>query len=186
MAHYFHHLTIVNRAIFICIAGALERYNNNNMKNTTEGNDGPDGPSKVSSILMFIYPMWNWLCVRYHYRLPFNLLMHNIVIVFEPITYFCNLVRPGTATLFIVHTQRSMNQTKFILGVQINQIINAQWIVTLTIINGGSMVLRLVMELGQTPMQEKIFPLIVAVASGAWIIHIWSNYFATYVAPVLD
>ena len=52
---------------------------------------------KYMPIITLIYPIWIWTCARYHYRPTFNFLMHNIVIVTEPMTYFYSLlIRPGT------------------------------------------------------------------------------------------
>ena len=105
MAHYFHQLTIMNRHIFICISGAHETYM------YTKGNTKGDNNEHVedsqmqrifTSILMFTYPILNWLCIRYDYRLPFNLLIQNIVLVSEPITYFCKFVRPGKVITIVL------------------------------------------------------------------------------------
>ena len=46
-------------------------------------------------MLMFIYPIYVWTLARYPYRPAFNFLIHNIIIVTEPMTYFYNLIRPG-------------------------------------------------------------------------------------------
>ena len=93
MAHYFHYLTLVNRYIFILIAGAcawLKKANNNEYWKDYWLENVADKP-----VPQFLYIMGSWLCVRYQYHMPFNLLLHNIVMAFEPINYLYNFVRPG-------------------------------------------------------------------------------------------
>ena len=98
MAHYFHHLTLVNFQIFICIAIIYIRYTN---ENTTKywkdywvcGDSDKRGI--LSSFLVSIYLIANWLCIRYHYQLPFNLLLHNISLVIDPINVLCTFISPG-------------------------------------------------------------------------------------------
>ena len=52
-------------------------------------------------IIMFIFPIWIWTCTRYMcptlclYGPELNFLVHNIIIVTEPMTYFYSLLRPG-------------------------------------------------------------------------------------------
>ena len=103
MAHYFHQLTIMNRHIFICISGAHETYTKGNTNDDNNKHAEDSQTQRIfTSILMFTYPILNWLCIRYDYRLPFNLLIQNIVLVTEPITYFCKLVRPGKVVAIVL------------------------------------------------------------------------------------
>ena len=97
MAHYVHHLTIVNRQIFIVIAGIFVRCNKAETNYNSKHDRSTQGRRFYSSILMFIYPIANWLCIRYKYHLPFYLLIQNIIMIFEPMTYFYNFVRPGAS-----------------------------------------------------------------------------------------
>ena len=98
MAHYFHHLTMVNRHIFVALAYGHARL-------TKSQKDyywrdywfyGEEEQRKLfASVLQFIYPIATWTCVRYHYHMPFNLLLHNTVMVIEPINFLCSFIRPG-------------------------------------------------------------------------------------------
>merc|ERR1711974_68121 len=114
----------------------------------------------MGPIITLIYPIWIWTCARYHYRPTFNFLMHNIVIVTEPMTYFYSLlIRPGS------------------------EIIDGQWKATLCIFNITTMVLVHAVDLGQSPPEDKIFPLFVAVVCGVWTVHFIKTYFYAYVYP---
>ena len=98
MAHYFHHLTLVNLQFFTCIAIIYKRYTNdhtNNYWNDYWCCGDADKQSILATILMPTYLILNWLCIRYHYQLPFNLLLHNIAQVIDPINFFCSFIRPG-------------------------------------------------------------------------------------------
>ena len=100
LAHYFHHLTMMNRPIFICIAIVYARHTNVNIVNLNEcwlyGNiRNTDDRRLLPSILIFMYSVLNWLSIRYKYQLPFNLLLMNIVMVIKPINFFDSLVRSG-------------------------------------------------------------------------------------------
>ena len=99
MAHYFHHLTMVNRQLFTVFANVYARYTNDNTNNNW--NDywlyGDAEKRRVlSSILQCIYPIANWLCIRYNYQLPFNLLLHNIAMVIEHINSLSRWIGPGS------------------------------------------------------------------------------------------
>ena len=98
MGHYMHLMILVNRHIFIFIAGAtarLIRDNTNKYWINYWFKDGDDKEKIASSFIWFIYPLANWLCIRYHYHLPFNLLAHHTLMVIGPVNYVCNFVRTG-------------------------------------------------------------------------------------------
>ena len=97
LAHYFHHLAILNRGIFVCVAGALSRCTE--LKTITDkGNER----GALSSLLMFLYPIFNWMGIKYPHQPMFgilqaNMLMHCIIGVIDgPMTYFYDFLRPGT------------------------------------------------------------------------------------------
>ena len=97
MAHYFHHLTLVNRYIFILIGGACAWLTKAD-KNEYWKDYWLDDVVMANWIIhceSVLYVMGIWLSIRYCYHLPINLLVINIVIVFEPMNYFYNFVRPG-------------------------------------------------------------------------------------------
>ena len=66
------------------------------------------------------------------------------------------------------------------------EIIDRQWKPTLSIINIGSMVLRISLELGQTSAEYKIIPIFITLASCSWMYQWCKWYFDSYVAPALD
>ena len=96
MGHYFYLLAIVNRHVFMCMAGTFEKYTKEIMKNNQELENSSKEPRMYSSTLILFHNIGIWLCIRYHYHLPFLLLIQNIIHVFEPITYFYNFYRTGT------------------------------------------------------------------------------------------
>ena len=97
LVHYFHHLTILNRGIFICIAGALSRCME--LKGIT---DKVNERGVLSSLIMFLYPIFNWIIMKYPHHSIFslfqaNLLVHCILgLIDGPMTYFYDFLRPGT------------------------------------------------------------------------------------------
>ena len=105
MAHYFHHLTLVNRYFFILIAGAcawLTKANNNEFWKDYWIDDVVMD-NWIIHCESILYIMGLWLCIRYCYHLPINLLVINIVMAFEPMNYLYNFVRPGIGiTIFIL------------------------------------------------------------------------------------
>ena len=98
MAHYFHHLYMMNYQFFICIAAVYTRYTKDSTDNFWKDYwvcGDADKRGVLSSILLSIYLVANWLCIRYHYQLPFNLLLHNIALLIEPINFLCSFISPG-------------------------------------------------------------------------------------------
>ena len=119
LGFYLHFVTMVNRHIFICIADAFTKctkahnpeeqqgsVTKDEIENVTQNENGieeriirgwdPEECEKYLPIITFIYPIFIWTCARYHHRPTFNFLLHNIVIVTEPMTYFFSLIfRPG-------------------------------------------------------------------------------------------
>ena len=104
MAHYFHHLTIVNRQIFIVTVVIYAKCSKGDTNYNSKHDRSTQGQKNSSSILMLIYPIANWLCTRYKYHLPFYLLIQNIIMICEPMAYFYNFVRPGAikAKLYLI------------------------------------------------------------------------------------
>ena len=94
MAHYFHHLARVNKQFFTLIAIVYARYTNDYWDDYwLYGKD--DNRKLLPSLLQVVYVFLNWVCIRYQYRLPFNLFLHSIVMVIEPINLLYSFVRPG-------------------------------------------------------------------------------------------
>ena len=82
-----------------------------------------------------------------------------------------------------------LSSYKYLIGQKIisgPEIIDSQWKPTLSIINIGSMVLRISLELGQTSVEYKIIPIFITLASCCWMYQWCKWYFDTYVAPALD
>ena len=189
MAHYFHHLTLVNFQIFICIAIVYIRYTNDNTHNYWKDYwvcGDADKRGILSSFLVSMYLFANWLCIRYDtypiasYQLPFNLLLHNISFMIDPINFLCSFISPGKEK---ISWYLLLLSPKLIAG---PEIIDSQWKPTLYVINFGSIVLRMSVELSQTSMENKIIPLTITLATCCWTYHIGKLYFDTYVAPALD
>ena len=65
----------------------------------SEVNDESWDTSLLSCIIIFIYPVANWLSVKYQYHLTVSLFTFTMVTGIEPVTYFYNFVKPGA----IVH-----------------------------------------------------------------------------------
>ena len=94
MAHYFHHLTLVNRYIFILIGGACAWLTKAD-KNEYWKDYWLEDVFWDNWIIHSLYIMGSWLCIRYCYHLPINLLVMTILMAFEPVNYLYNFVRPG-------------------------------------------------------------------------------------------
>ena len=99
MAHYFHHLTLVNFQVFICIAIVYTRCTNDNTNNHWKDYwvcGDADKRGILSSFLVSIYLIANWLCIRYGtHPISFNLLLHNISFLIDPINFLCSFISPG-------------------------------------------------------------------------------------------
>ena len=122
MGHYFHHLTIVNRQLFIVIAMIFVKCRQADTNYNSKHDRSTQGQRNYSSMLMLIYPIANWLCIRYEYHLPFYLLIQNIIMILEPTAYFYNFFRPGA--------------TQAKLSLNNNNLINSFQVLILSIGNG--------------------------------------------------
>ena len=102
VAHYFHHLYIVNYHIFISIAIIHTKYVNdigtNDWKDYWVYGDA-DERRIPSACLLFIHLIANWLCIRYHFQLPFNLLLINIALLIDPINALSSFICPGSRNI---------------------------------------------------------------------------------------
>ena len=96
MAHYFHHLTMLNRQIFLLIAGAMSRCMKLQIITDKEKERGV-----LATLILFLYPIFNWMAIKYPHRPIFSLfqtslLVHCILGMIDgPITYFYQCFRPG-------------------------------------------------------------------------------------------
>ena len=114
LSHYFHHLTMLNRQIFLFIAGAMSRC----MKLKTITDKGKER-GLLASIILFLFPTWNWMAITYPHRPIFSLfqtslLVHCILGMIDgPITYFYQCIRPGIQREIICSEQRKSNQLHF-------------------------------------------------------------------------
>ena len=98
MAHYFHYLYIVSIEIFICIAAIYTWCNANNDNKYWKQLlfSGETVQQRIfSAFLLPIYIMANWLCIRFPYKLPLNLMIHNVSLLIQPINFFNRFIRPG-------------------------------------------------------------------------------------------
>ena len=98
MAHYFHYLTMINRHIFLFITWCYARFtkvNRNPFWDDYWLDNGVKMQRKFSAILLFIYLNVVWICVRFQYGNPFNLLVHNVVMAIDPMNYLYNFLIPG-------------------------------------------------------------------------------------------
>ena len=181
MAHYFHHLARINRQFFTLIAIVYARLTNDNWDYYWLYGEN-DTRKLLPSILQVIYVVLNWVCIRYHYRLPFNLLLHSFVMVIEPINLLYSFVRPGKKQQMNLLDQNLYHED-IISG---TQLIDNQWRPTLSIINIGSIVLRKSVELSQTSTEEKTISIFITFGSCCWMYHLCKSYFNTYVVPVLN
>ena len=86
-------MNLVNMLFFLSLSSALSKCINKN--NTQIGTEVTDWHLHVK-IIRFNYPLVNWMCIRYQYHMPFNLLVHTIVHINIPLTYFYSFLRPGT------------------------------------------------------------------------------------------
>ena len=191
MAHYFHHLTMVNKQIFMGVAIIYTKFTKETWNNYWLYGYGRTDPRRIlSSILQFIYFVLNWFCIKYQYQLPFNLrpftpfnlLLHNIVMAIDPINVLHRFVIPGTQfgrKILLYHLHHDV----IILG---PELINNQWRPTLSIINFGLVVIRISVGLIQTQMDTKIVPFFTTLASCFWMYHLCKLYFDPYVAPALN
>ena len=99
MAHYFHHLALVNHYIFITIISVFAwKTNEDSKKYWRDYWFYRDHENKriFTYLVPNIYPIVHWLCIRYHYHLPLNLLLLSVVMVIEPINFLWCFLRPGT------------------------------------------------------------------------------------------
>ena len=78
LAHYFYLMAILNKLIFMCVAVIFEKYSAEEKYNTQKLNNGPEEPRVYPPTLILIHNIGIWLCIRYHYHLPFLLLIQNM------------------------------------------------------------------------------------------------------------
>ena len=191
MAHYLHQLLFINRHTFICVACVSARWSKDNTDEYWKDywlDNGDERQSLYFSFLQILYPTYNWLCIRYHYHLPFNILLTTIVLVIEPINYLYNFVTPGTNLYLFYKILFSFMCIVCIYHKCISggEIVDKQWKSTLSIMNIGSMVFMMAIALSNSPFQGKIIPMVLVISFGGWIIQLCKTYFAAYVAPALD
>ena len=187
MAHYFHHLALVNHYIFITIISVYAwKTNEDSKKYWRDYWFYRDHENKriFTYLVPNIYPIVHWLCIRYHYHLPLNLLLLSVVMVIEPINFLWCFLQPGTVTKcqayvlsFYCHDQKLNSGYDLIDG---------QWKSTLSILNFGSGIIGISMELSQRPIENKLIPIFFTLLGCAWIYLLIKWYFNTYVAPALD
>ena len=82
----------VLEVIVICRTPVVQRHN---IGLLAEDDDESWDTSLLSCIIIFIYPIANWLSVKYQYHLTMSLFAFTMVTGIEPLTYFYNFVKPG-------------------------------------------------------------------------------------------
>ena len=102
MGHYFMFLDTLNRCIFLCISVAFSKCIEVrlNVKYKTKSEDAVPLRRVITACIVHLHlPMVPWVCAKYRYHFAVNLLIHTILSIIDPLTYFYSLMRKGNLHL---------------------------------------------------------------------------------------
>ena len=98
MGHYFAFLDTLNRCIFLCISVAFSKWIEMrlNVKYKSKSEDKVPLPRVITASFVHLHlPMVPWVCAKYQHHFAINLLIHTILSIIDPLTYFYSLLRKG-------------------------------------------------------------------------------------------
>ena len=95
LGHYFAFLAHYNRCFIFVITEMFARWNNIVWPSTDKSNR-----STLSLSMNMIIPLLNWLCIKYHYHFPTELLIMVLALFIGTIAYFYDFFVPGTPNFY--------------------------------------------------------------------------------------
>ena len=84
-AHYFFFLSLVNQALFYCIACLYAKLTKVESGEALTTYKTPNIPGSFGT---FILPVLVWLCTKYKFHFSLNIFIQSILTMLSTITYF--------------------------------------------------------------------------------------------------
>lgn len=98
LGHYFLFLCHVNLCLFLFIFTINAKWNNIHF--------GTVGNKRNSDLVIFLdmlLPVLNWLCTKYQFHLPLELLIYTSALLIGHVAYFYSLLWAGTIAILSVN-----------------------------------------------------------------------------------
>ena len=153
MGHYLLLWSQLNRCIFFTISYLLSKWSIISFEKSIGGG------ARSGIIINLLYPLMGWLCVKYHFHFPYELLLHTFTTrVLVAMAYIYNCFKGGLAW------QRL-----------------EQWETTLTIFNMIILIFRALVMLIGTNVDCWILPLLYSLGGGLALFRLCKDYVEEFV-----
>ena len=172
LGHYCALLCHFNRCLVFVITEIFAKWNNIAWTSMDKSNQ-----STLSLSMNMVIPILNWLCIKYHYHFPIELLIMVIALTIGTISYFYDCFVPGNKCQHYGFTM----WTVILFSGNLNWHEIEQWIITIMILDQLIVLLKAIFWLANKSLDERAFPLICSLALGLILVQYCRDYLLKYV-----
>ena len=178
LGHYLYFLSYFNRSIFTLVSGFLAKWNKASLKKV----DRSKGELIMGVWINLLYPLLIWLCIKFRYHSPLELLFGVVANSIEPMLYFFDNFGSGNLNLVQLPIEVKLSELSmsYFSGTFDHHLMK-QWQYTIIILDLIMAGVKGFLWLALTSEGNKAFTLLYSFAFGLTLFMFSKEYLELYV-----